>query len=98
MDALEKRIKALEVGSQYESTKLAVQTVEKEHLEILRKIKAAILAGQGASGNTSSSKELENLKKENEELKKKNAKLEYRVKHMVSSMEELYEQKKQSCA
>lgn len=91
---LEKRIKALEIGSQYESTKQAVQSAEKQHLETLRKIKDAILTEQ-VVGGVSSSKELERLKKENEELKKKNAKLEYRVKHMASSMEELYGRNKQ---
>lgn len=95
---LEKRIVALEVGSEYESAKRAVQNVEKQHLETLRTIRAAIVAEQAGgitSSSSSLSKDLESLKKENEELKRKNAKLEYRVKHMVSSMEELYERNQQ---
>ncbi|GAX22921.1 hypothetical protein FisN_24Lh210 [Fistulifera solaris] len=91
VEMLEKRIQALEVGSQYESTKQAVQNAEKQHLETLRQIKAALLNETGSS----SSKEVERLMKENEELKKKNAKLEYRVNHMATCMEELYERNKQ---
>jgi uncharacterized coiled-coil DUF342 family protein len=89
---LEKRIQALEVGSQYESTKQVVQNVEKQHLETLRQIKAALL---NEAGSSSSNKQVERLMKENEELKKKNAKLEYRVNHMATCMEELYERNKQ---
>ena len=85
---LEKRIQALEVGSQYEATKQAVQNVERQHLETLRQIKTALL---NEAGGTSSSNELQQLQKENDELKRKNAKLEYRVQHMASCMEELYE-------
>lgn len=92
---LEQRIQALELGSHYEATKQAVQEVERQHLETLRHIRAALLNNNNDGGVSSSSKELEQLQKENEALKKKNAKLEYRVHHMAACMEELYEKHKQ---
>lgn len=88
---LEERIQALELGATYEATKAAVQKVEQEYLEKLREIRAAIVNEKG--GNVTSAataKELEALRAENKELKQKNKKLEYRVNHVVKSMESLY--------
>jgi hypothetical protein len=106
---LEKRIGALEKGAAYDATKTAVQQVEAECLMKLREIRAALVAeaaaaatanGSGAPGAAgvaaaaASSKELQQLQTENDELKRKIAKLEYRVQHMVVSMEELYAKNK----
>jgi cell division GTPase FtsZ len=93
-DALEKRIQALEAGAQYEATRAAVQKVEQEFLIKLREMRAAIVAEQGgATASGAAAKELEALRAENVALKKRTEKLEYRVSHMLSSMETLYEAK-----
>lgn len=84
---LEKRIVSLEVGKNYDATKEAVQKVEKEFLVKLREIRSALQEEGTTSAN---SKELEALKQENEQLKKRNTKLEYRVQHVVATMEEMY--------
>ena len=88
-DSLEKRVQALESGAKFEATKEEVQKVEQEYLLKLREIRAALTAG-GNVTSSATTKELEALRKENEELKKQNTKLEYRVNHMVHSMETLY--------
>jgi FtsZ-binding cell division protein ZapB len=91
--ALEERIAALEVGKQYEATKVAVERVETEMLIKLRDIRAAM--GESAAGTSAAagaSKEVEQLREENAKLKEKNAKLEYRIQHMLSHMERLFEQ------
>lgn len=94
---LEKRIQALEVGAQYDATKIEVQKVEAEFLLKLREIQAALNIEQGGSLlSAAASKELEALRSENEVLKAKNAKLEYRVKHVVDEMEKLYEEAKRN--
>lgn len=98
MKDLENRLKALEVGAQYEATENEVKAVEEEFLGKLQEIKSTMLnetkAGGGAA-SSASSKEMEALKAENETLQKRNAKLEYRVKHMLMHMEELYNNQKQ---
>jgi predicted nucleic acid-binding Zn-ribbon protein len=47
-----------------------------------------------AAGGGPASKELETLKVENVMLKERNAKLEYRIKHILSEMEAMYEEQK----
>jgi hypothetical protein len=100
--ALEQRIVALEVGNQYDVNKEAIERVEMKHLQTLREIRTALLTEQSNyNGNiatmaSSSSANgdpsiVEALKNENETLKKKIIKLEYRVQHLVSNMEMLYE-------
>jgi predicted nucleic acid-binding Zn-ribbon protein len=91
---LQKRIEALEVGAKFEATQKDVKAVEQEFLDKLQEIKASMASGDSAAP-AASSKEMEELKAENEILKKKNAKLEYRVQHMLKSMEELYNKQKQ---
>jgi predicted nucleic acid-binding Zn-ribbon protein len=86
-------VNALEIGKQHDATKEAVQKVEEEYLLKLREIKAAIAVSsgsEGSGGTTTSSKELDELRKENDLLKQRNAKLEYRVQHLVTNMESLY--------
>ena len=94
---LEDRVKALESGKEYDATKQAVQKVETDCLLKLRSIREAMTASGGdnngsggsSSGAAASSKEMEALKTENEKLKKHNVKLQYRVQHLVSSVETL---------
>lgn len=91
MAALEERIKALELGKEYDASKEAVRKVEEEFLIKLREIRASLAKEGSSAGN---SKELEALREENAVLKKKNAKMEYRIKHMVHNMEQLYRKQK----
>lgn len=92
---MENRLKALEVGAQYEATQKDVKAVEEEFLGKLQEIQAAMVKEKETGAAGASSKEVEALKEENKLLKKKNAKLEYRVKHMLANMEELYQKAKQ---
>jgi cell division protein FtsB len=80
-------VAALELGKQYDATKEAVQNIEKEFLLKLREIKSQLESEGVSNANT---KEMETLRAENEELKRKNAKLEYRVEHLVASLEKYY--------
>jgi uncharacterized coiled-coil DUF342 family protein len=86
--ALEERIQALESGMKFEATTEAVQAVEREFLIKFREIREALQ--RDGSSTTANSKEMEALRAENELLKKKNEKLEYRVAHLVESMEQIY--------
>jgi small-conductance mechanosensitive channel len=109
---LENRIAALEKGAAFDATKTAVQQVEAECLMKLREIRAALVAEQQQASNSSSTingatavpgaaasnnKELQQLQSENAELKRKLAKLEYRVQHVVSEMDVMYEKYKAAC-
>jgi hypothetical protein len=109
---LEQRIVALEVGAQYDVNQDAIEKIEREHLQTLRNIRNALLLEQQSStinddttlltNNTTTSvlpqtnNVIESLQKENEMLKKKTIKLEYRIQHLVSNMEILYEQSRNS--
>lgn len=84
---LEQRVNALEIGKQYDITKDAVRKVEEEYLMKFRELKASLEQESMNGGDSSSTKELEELRNENQLLKQKNTKLEYRVQHMVSNME-----------
>jgi hypothetical protein len=96
---LEQRVVALEVGAKYEATKEAVEKVQMEYLLKLREIRKVLLFEQrnGLLGNSapsgSTSTIIETLQKENELLKAKVAKLEYRIQHLVSNLEEMYDRK-----
>jgi hypothetical protein len=98
--ALEQRIVALETGNQYDANKAAVEMIEMKHLQTLREIRTALLNEQSTSISTTAVVSastngdpsiMESLQKENELLKKKMIKLEYRIQHLVSNMEMLYE-------
>ncbi|CAB9500193.1 expressed unknown protein [Seminavis robusta] len=93
---LEKRVEALEVGAKFDATQKDVKELEQEFLAKFQEIREAMVSQSntcGASGGGASSKEMEAVKAENQALKKRNAKLEYRVKIMLKSMEELYANK-----
>ena len=87
-EELEQRIQALEAGKQYQATQEAVRKVEEEYLLKLREIREAM-----AKEGPADSKELLALREQNAELKKKNDKLEYRIKHILGSVEKMYERK-----
>jgi len=93
--ALDERIKALELGAQYDANKAEVEKIEKEYQTKLREIESSNRNGGGAS-SSGLSKEVERLREENEILKKKNAKQEYRILHMLGVMEELWKKQKES--
>jgi hypothetical protein len=98
LSELEQRIVSLETGAQYDVNKAAIERIEMDHLEQLREIRTALLRErEGTSTNTTilngdgNSAAMEALQKENDLLKKKMIKLEYRIQHLVSNMEVLYE-------
>ena len=86
------------MGAKFEATQKEVKEVEKDFLVIFQEIRETMIkqGGGGSTSGASSSKEMEALKQETEMLKAKNAKLEYRVQHMLKSMEELYNQQPKS--
>ena len=86
-ESLEKRIAALEIGSQFEATQDAIRKREAEFLETLRGIKATMAAEAG--GPAASSAEVESLKSENEKLKQTIEKQQYRIQHLLSGMEKM---------
>jgi len=57
-------------------------------LTTLRNVREALLNGNSNISSGKDLKEMEALRKENEELKKKNSKCEYRIKHLIRSIEE----------
>jgi hypothetical protein len=73
--------------------KAEVQKVQAEYLQEFRDIQEQMKreAAEGGDGSSSASNkaELEGLKAENAALKVKLAKKEYRIKHLVQSVEEL---------
>ena len=104
---LEQRIVALETGNQYDVNQAAIETVEMKHLQTLRDIRTALLNEQDTNANTNNTNSttatavsanngsdhsiMESLQKENDSLKKKMIKLEYRIQHLVTNMDLLYE-------
>lgn len=87
---LESRIVALEKGATYDATQKAIREREIGFLQQLREIKETMAneaAAAGGSGGKSST-EVKNLEEENKKLKAQIAKMEYRIKHLVSGMEE----------
>jgi hypothetical protein len=90
---LEQRVIALEKGVLTDATQDAIRKREMEFLVTLREIREA-MAKEGSSG--ASSAELDDIKKENEKLKATISKQEYRIRHLISGMEELMAAKKAS--
>mmetsp|Transcript_37278 Transcript_37278/g.42577 ORF Transcript_37278/g.42577 Transcript_37278/m.42577 type:complete len:103 (-) Transcript_37278:127-435(-) len=88
----EKRITALEQGLKFDATKLEVERVQMECLEQLRTIRKALVESSGA---VASSKEMETLREENAMLKKQSLKKDYRIEHLVSSVEKLLGERKE---
>lgn len=86
MQALQQRVKALEVGDTRDATQKAVQQAQADMLLKLREIRQSVQ--EGAAG-TASTKELDALKAENEALRKQTTKQEYRIRHLVGTVEEL---------
>lgn len=83
----------MEKGSQYDATQAAIREREVEFLSTLRGIREE-MAKEASSG--ASSVELDSVKKENEKLKATIAKQDYRIRHLISGMEELLVAKKAS--
>ena len=81
----------MENSKTFSASQEEVHKVETEMLLKLREIREAMITSSG--GNTASSAELDNLKAENEALRVSNGKLKYRVKHLVSNMEQLLDEK-----
>lgn len=95
---LESRITALEQDKEFAATQTAVQQVQAACLQQLREVRAALDKQQPAGGGASSAAaELKAAAAEKQALQKKIAKLEYRLQHVLESMEMLYE-KAQSAA
>lgn len=92
---LAKRVAALEVGAKFEAIQNDVKEMEKEFLAKLQEIRETMVKDGTGGGGTTSSKDQQALVEENNALKKRNAKLEYRVQHILKSMEELYAKSKQ---
>ena len=80
-----KRVEALEMGVQFDVTRDEVRRIQMEHLEQLRAIRVAMLEG----GTSTSSKELDTLRAENELLKQKHRKQEYRIQHLIATVDGL---------
>jgi hypothetical protein len=91
MEQLQTKIANLEIQNQFKADQDAVQTAQMEMLTTLRTIRAAITSASTSSSNGASSKELQALKEENESLKKKTMKQEFRIRHLISGMEEMQE-------
>ena len=87
------------MGVKFDATRDEVRKVQMEHLEQLRAIRAAML--EGGTGTTAAAaaaaafrgggggKEWEALQAENQLLKLKNQKQEYRIQHLIGTVEEL---------
>lgn len=88
IQALEARIAALEKGQKFEATQKAVAAVEADCLKQLREVRAAVAADSGAAASSAAAVA------EKEALTRKIAKLEYRVQHLLGSMDMLYEKSK----
>lgn len=85
---LQERIKFLEMNNQFEADKAAVQAIEYQMLEKLRKLRQEVADASSSSHSSgvTSSKELKALQQENEMLKKKVAKQAYRIEHLVQGI------------
>jgi hypothetical protein len=87
-------VEALEQGAIFDATQAAIRKREEEMLATLRDIREQMAKEAGSGG--ASSAELNDLKAENESLKAKITKQEYRIRHLISGMEELLAAKKSS--
>ena len=88
---MEARIAALEKGEGFAATQKAIQAVQANCLQQLRDVRQAL--DKDGSGAVSSAQTAAALA-EKQALEKRVAKLEYRVEHLLSSMEYLYEKAK----
>ena len=87
---IETRIAALEKGAAFDATQEAVREREEEFLATLREIKAGVQKDEETKGTASAaSDELAALKEENARLEAKAKKQDYRIGHLVASMETL---------
>ena len=84
------------MGASFDATQAEVKQVETEFLAKLQDIREAMVQGGNGGGGVSSSDEMKALQAENEALKKLNTKLNYRVRHMLKTMNELYDQQKKN--
>ena len=92
----------MEEGNKFNVTQDAIRKREEEFLITLREMKESILkdkqaeiaGGNNNPGSSSSSNELVSLREENDRLKAKMTKQEYRISHLVTGMEKLFEQQK----
>jgi hypothetical protein len=82
---LQARVAALEQGDSFAATQTAVQQVQADCLRQLREIRTA-LGSSTTTTTTTSAPAADTLA-----LERKVAKLEYRVQHLVSGIESLYE-------
>ena len=83
---MEARIAALELDDTAAATQAAVQKVQAACLQQLRDVKAALDKNDGTSAAQGQAAVAEKAA-----LERKVAKLEYRVQHLLSSMEYLYD-------
>lgn len=76
------------MNHQFEADKAAVQVIEYQMLEKLRKLRQEVAdaSSSDSTGGATSSKELKSLQEENEMLKKKVAKQAYRIDHLVQGI------------
>jgi predicted RNase H-like nuclease (RuvC/YqgF family) len=88
LEDLQKRVEALEIGSNFDKTQEVVQKEQMNMLMTLRSIREAMVT-EGGSGNAAGSKELTALQEENEALEKKCAKQAYRIEHLCEVVEDL---------
>lgn len=87
---MEARVAALEKGGKFEATQKHIAAVQADCLKQLREVRAAVASGSGATITTAAAAV------EKEALTKKIAKLEYRIQHLLESMDALYEKAKAS--
>jgi hypothetical protein len=97
---LEQRVVALEKGAQFDATQADIRQRELEMLTTLREIREAMAKEKGSpnNANNSSGGEVETLQKENETLMATIAKQEFRIRHLISGMEDLLSEKKKASA
>lgn len=74
---------------QFEADKAAVQAVEYQMLEKLRKLRQEVVEASSSASASTSTKEIKALQDENEMLKKKLAKQAYRIEHLIEGMKEM---------
>lgn len=86
------RIAALEKGESFAATQTAIQNVQAKCLQQLRNVRAALDTDGHGSGASASAVAAQTA--ENNALQRKVEKLEYRVQHLLASMEYLYEKAK----
>ena len=94
--ALEARIAALENDQAFQATQTEIQKVQASCLQQLREVREAL--DKDGSGGAAAQAQSEAALAEKAALERKVAKLEYRVQHLLGSMEYLYEKAKAASA